>query len=259
MNNSNNNDVLIFQSICLFIKDLYNEFVKDKPIHKYIEIELYNHLLEKTGLSNTIPIQKHIQGFKVFFEKNKEAMELLDVLKINEPVIRYSSKVFINIQSLLSSSSQETSLAIWKHLLYIWNQIDPSCVAKQLLKDTDDSCESVFITNMFDKVSQAVNTQNVSNSDNPMGIAMQLMSSGVFTDIMSGMSTEMSSGKFDMNKMFGSVTTLLTKLSPDGTVPLELTNMINMIKPMLNNNVNVINTVEDDEKSPMPKIEEIDE
>lgn len=222
---------MIFKSICMFVKDLNVEFGE-----RYIEVKLYNHLLEKTGITNSGPIQKHIKSFGTFFSENHEAVETMNANKFKNGTVKYSEKVFVNVEKLLKDpeTNAETKAVIWKHLLYIWNLIDPASQAKRILKETSDtSKESVFIENMLDKVAGVVNNQQLSQSENPMGVAMNLMSSGVFSEIISGLTTEMNSGQLDMTKMFSSVNTLITKLSPDGMVPPEVANMMNMVQPML--------------------------
>ena len=73
------------------------------------------------------------------------------------------------------------------------------------------------------------------NTSNPMDTINNLMQSGVFNELISGMQTGLSDGSLDMSKLMGSVQGMMTKLSPDGQVPSEISNMMNMMGPMLSN------------------------
>ena len=249
--------LLIFKSICMFVKDLNTEFGSTR-----MEIKLYNHLLEKTDIVNAVPIQKHIDAFVKFFEANREGVEAMDANLLREPNIVYSTKVFINVQSLVRGShSTEVNAVIWKHLLYIWNKIDPSSQARRILKENGGGDrESQFLENMLDKVSSVVGAQNIQESQNPMSVAMGLMSSGVFQELLSGMTSDNSGAPLDMGKMFNSVQNLMTKMSPGGMIPPEISGMINMIGAQFPPQSQLQRPpVEPIEPATPGKIEEIDE
>lgn len=73
------------------------------------------------------------------------------------------------------------------------------------------------------------------NGSNPMETINNLMQSGVFNELITGMQSGLSDGSLDMNKLMGSVQGMMTKLSPDGQVPPEISNMMSMMGPMLGN------------------------
>ena len=125
-----NSSVLIFKAITTFINDLHTEFGA-----KYKSISLYHRLLEKTGIMHTGPVLKHIDCFRSFFEKNKEAMETQDMKKFVDPKISYSERVYVDMENVLRHSDKESASIIWKHLLTIWGVIDPTSQAKQTLRD----------------------------------------------------------------------------------------------------------------------------
>jgi hypothetical protein len=223
-----NNSVLCFKAITTFINDLYNEF---ESRHK--SISLYHRLLEKTGLMHTGPILKHIECFRTFFSKNKEAMETQDSTKFTETKVLYSERVYVDISTVLKQSEPESRTIIWKHLLTIWGLAEPTSLAKQTLKEMikNDDKEANFLSNIIEKVEQSVDPNKMSS--NPMEMVSGLMQSGVFNDLISGMQGGLSDGSLDMNKLMGSVQGMMTKLSPDGQVPPEIANMMNMMGPML--------------------------
>jgi len=223
-----NTSVLIFKAITNFINDLHTEF---ESRHK--SITLYHRLLEKTGIMHTGPISKHIDCFRNFFNKNKEAMETRDATKFTETKVMYSDRVYVDIATVLKQSNSESKEIIWKHLLTIWGLIEPTSLAKQTLKEMlkNDDKESRFLTNIIDKVEQTVDPSKMSG--NPMEMISGLMQSGVFNDLINGMQGGLTDGSLDMNKLMGSVQGMMTKLSPDGQVPPEIANMMNMMGPML--------------------------
>ena len=56
-----------FKSIVKFVDALNTEFGK-----KNKSLQLYNHLLEKTQVTNSVPVSKHILAFKSFINVNKD-------------------------------------------------------------------------------------------------------------------------------------------------------------------------------------------
>jgi hypothetical protein len=232
MNNKiDDSTILIFNSITSFISDLYIEFGS-----KNKNITLYHRLLEKTGIVHTNPILKHIDCFRNFFIKNKEAMETKDHTKFVENKISYSDRVYIDLKNIFENSDSECSLIIWKHLLTIWGLIDPESQAKNYLKELSscESKESDFLNKIIDKVEKNVDPSKM-NTSNPMEMVSGLMQSGVFNDLISGMQGGLSDGSLDINKLMGSVQGMISKLSPDGQIPPEISGMMNMMGPMLNN------------------------
>jgi hypothetical protein len=227
-----NSSVLKFKAITSFVNDLNEEFgTKQKSI------SLYHRLLEKTGIIHTTPVLKHIDCFRTFFTKNKEAMDTQDSTKLVETKIVYSERVYIDVKNVIDNSDSECSVIIWKHLLTIWGLIDPSSDAKETLKGlvkVSDSKESDFLNKIIDKVEKSVDPSKM-NTSNPMEMVSGLMQSGVFNELITGMQGGLSDGSLDMSKLMGSVQGMMSKLSPDGQIPPEIAGMMDMMGPMLSN------------------------
>ena len=224
------NSVLIFKSITTFINDLFLEFES-----KHKSIVLYHRLLEKTGIMNTGPIMKHIDCFRTFFLKNVEALETKDSSKFTETKNMYSDRVYVDISTVLRQTSEDSRKIIWKHLLTIWGLIDPTSIAKQSLKEMmkdNGNKEANFLSNIIERVESSVDPTKMSGN-NPMEMVSGLMQSGVFNDLISGMQGGLEDGSLDMTKLMGSVQGMMSKLSPDGQIPPEISNMMNMMGPML--------------------------
>jgi hypothetical protein len=228
-----NSSVLIFKSITSFVNDLHIEFGS-----KYKSISLYHRLLEKTGLVHTNPILKHIECFRIFFNLNKDAMESTDSSKLVETKISYSDRVYIDIDNVLKNTDQESSKIIWQHLLTLWGLIDPNSQAKENLKmlksdDGNESKENDFLNNIIEKVEKSIDPSKANG--NPMEMVSGLMQSGVFNELISGMQGGLENGSLDMSKLMGSVQGMMSKLSPNGQMPPEISNMMSMMGPMLSN------------------------
>ena len=234
-----NTSVLIFKAITGFISDLNTVFGA-----KHKSIALYNRLLEKTGLTNVGPIHKHIDCFRKFFIVNKNAMEEQKSELFSEPLISYSDRVYIDVSTVLRQSTPDNVSIIWKHLLTIWGLIDPTSQAKRILHDSIQQSngqdkESQFLSDIIDKVEKTVGNQQNIDASNPMAAVSNLMSSGVFTDLINGMQTGLSDGSLDIGKLMGSVQTMMSKMGggnggggSGGGMP-DLSSMMNMMGPML--------------------------
>jgi len=191
--------VLIFKSICNFIKDLNESFGE-----KSKSLFLYAALIEKTGLIHEDPIKKHIQIFSFFCKQNEEAIIEKDKSKLVISVLRYSEKVFIDISQVFQLADREETEIVWKHLLTLLALLHPSTQAKNLLKTASTSSnappsgnEEKFLGDLIDKVGEHIDP----TSGNPMEMMNGIMSSGVFQDLVSTMNTGLSDGQLDLNKM----------------------------------------------------------
>lgn len=226
-----NTSILIFKAITGFISDLNTEFG-----NKHKSIALYNRLLEKTGIVNVGPINKHIECFRTFFNTNKQAMEEKNANLFIDSKISYSDRVYVDIATVLKQSDKENTQIIWKHLLTIWGLVDPTSQAKKVLQDCmksgDGDKEASFLTNIIDKVEKSVSSSDIDTS-NPMAAVGSLMSSGVFNDLIMGMQTGLSDGSLNIGKLMGTVQGMIGKMAPNGDVPPDLSNMMNMMGPLL--------------------------
>lgn len=241
-----NTSVLIFKAISEFVSELNNEFGS-----KHKNIALYNRLLEKTGLVNVGPVNKHIDCFRTFFNKNHKAMEERNTELFTESKISYSDRVFIDLTTVLRQTSKDNAKVIWQHLLNIWGLVDPTSQARRLLNDAlksdgsdnkDGTAEEDFLTNIISKVENTVSKEKV-DQDNPMAAISTLMQSGVMSDLVNGMQKGLSDGSLNVGKLMMSVQTMIGKMGgpsqgqgsggPSG-MP-DISQMMSMIGPMMGN------------------------
>ena len=197
----------IFGTIIEFVNALSDTFGQD-----FKEIQLYSLLLQKTGLIHTEQIQKHVDLFKTFVLKHKEAIINRKLSEIQEDtIIRYSEKVFINMKNIIEISNCEQCSAIEEHLLLfhtlfcsdIERSIIPSTVSNDsLMKEnlTSSSSSSTttntgglqetnFIGDIFKIVNSTIDNSKENNNENidPSKIMNEVMNSGVLTNLMESM------------------------------------------------------------------------
>lgn len=160
--------------------------------------------------------------------------------------ITYSPKVFIDMNFIFSlEMDDETSNAIWSHLLTILAILLPETNAKEILKNKDSNSnsnsimkfegegeEEDFLNNIISKVEKHVNT----DTTNPQEAIASIMSSGMITDLVSSLNNGLSSGKIDIGKMMSSVQKMVGNISGEaGNDPSTsdamsmLTNMMSMM------------------------------
>jgi len=249
-----NTSVLIFKAITQFVSELNQEFGS-----KHKNIALYNRLLERTGIVHVGPINKHIDCFRVFFEKNQKAIEDQNSAAFTATKISYSDRVFIDLVQVLKQSSKDNSKIIWQHLLTIWGLIDPTSQARKLLHDItqesdlkDSANEVDFLSNIINKVEQSVDKDKI-DSNNPMAAIGNLMQSGVMSDLVNGMQKGLSDGSLDVGKLMSSVQTMIGKLGSSqgggksGQGMPDISQMMSMVGPLMSN------FMSNDNPSPQPE------
>lgn len=206
----NDSSVLIFKAIVSFIRDLNEIYGKSQK-----SLCLYAALIEKTGLIHEEPIRKHIQSFHTFITENEDAILKKDASLFNSPIIKYSDKVFVDVGEIMKLAKNNTSdiQEIWKHLLTLSALLNPASQAKQILQsdkeNESESSQDNFLNDLIDKIGKHVDP----SSANPMESMSSLMSSGVFSEIMSSMNEGMQDGKLDMRSMVGGLQKMIGSLS----------------------------------------------
>lgn len=186
-----------FQYIVKFVEDLSTEFG-----NRQHSLLLYNRLLDKTKITHTDSITRHITAFYNFVVENNVAILEKDITKMKQKTILYSKKVNIKMDEIFKMADTETTGVIWKHLLLIMNSVDPTSGAMEILKKSmeEKSNEGDFLNTLVQKIEK-----NVDPNADPMTAIMGMMSSGVFTDIFSSVNNGMKDGSLDIGKLFNSV------------------------------------------------------
>lgn len=199
MNINNDNALLAFKAVCNFINDLESEFGK-----RHKPLQLYKRLVKQTQICHEKIILKHLNIFNNFFVTNNEALMKQDPSKFNEKKIKYSERVYIDMELIFKiAADQETKDVIWKHILTIFAIIDPLSNAKETLKKMNNS-ESDFINKILTKIESSVKPDA-----NPMEAVSHLMQSGVFNDMFNELKTQ----KLDFGKLLSSMQTMMLNMT----------------------------------------------
>jgi hypothetical protein len=222
------NYILPFKAIHTFITSMNEEFGnKNKPLR------LYARLIEQTTFSHELPIKKHVQAFTTFCINNRDAIYSKKYEMIKQPKISYSERVFLDIKDIFKIADKDQKAVMWQHILTISALVDSAGRAKQILKETNSNTkETNFLTDIIDKVEKNVNIENVSNPFEAIG---QIMSSGVFTELIGSMNEQVNSGQLDMSKMLNAVQDMV------GTITKEQPEMGQMINGLMSSMGNLPN------------------
>lgn len=217
-----NNNLNVFSKILLFLNEL-NVMFGDK----YKNVFLYYKLCKKTTISNTNGITKHVEYFNRFLLTNKENILRKNFKDLNPTEIRFdkSEKVFVNVQEIMKNTDKPTREVMFKHLHFLLCLVNPDdkSLQQSLLKDDvtkisvgdsseKETKESSFINNFVSKVKNNFETSS-SQSSNPMEMAMQLMQSGVFSDITSQMKDGLGNGELKIDKLVSNVQSMIGNLT----------------------------------------------
>ena len=208
-------ELIAFRTINSFVNDLKDAFDEEYP-----DIKLYSHLLSKTTLTHETAITKHVTIWQKFCITNRDMINTRSN-KLGNPVVEYSEKVKVDFDVIfkLCEEDKETTNIIWKHILTISALLDLAGEARKILKDIKENNgsdgEADFLGDIITKIEDVVDP----NAD-PMAAISSVMSSGIFTDLISGMGEGLQNGDLDINKLMGSVQTMVGKLdnkTPDNS------------------------------------------
>ena len=207
------NNLIIFNLFSKFIHELHSSFAEKHP-----SLNLYNRLIEKTCVVHKKAIEKHINEIREFCVQNEESIYNKDKTTLQKNDITYSENVSIRMTDIFTTADDEETEVIWKYLLLLSAYVHPSGKAKDFLnkkkkRNGGENQENDFLKSMIDKVES-----NVGANDNPMESVSKILSSGVFTDLVSDMNEGIKSGNLNLGKLMGSVQEMATGagLNPNG-------------------------------------------
>lgn len=240
------NYLKIFDIIADFVKELNDLFgEKERPLR------LYSHLIEKTAIRNTQPIRKHIKAFQSFCSDNQDAIMAKDVGQIKVGKIVYSTKVFLDMDKIFALADKQSRGVIWQYFLTISALIDPTSKAKQILQETKaqqqvkGGKEAEFLGDIISRVEQSVDPE----VDNPMAAVGSILSSGIFTDLISGMSSGLQNGELDLSNLIGTVQKLVVGMQPEGGEDGPDMSVVNSMMGTLNKVATKVEEVEEAKES----------
>ena len=213
MSDNSDNIVFLFKCIVNFIHDLNELYGEDQK-----SLQLYNLLMEKTGIVHQEPIKKHIKIFYDFCKENEDAILEKNVENMKQWKIVYSDKVFIDLESIYNESDEENRQILWQHFITLLAILIPTSRAKEILslqkkekqQQGSETHEEDFLSNIIQKVSSSI---NVEDNNDPTKMMSNLMSSGIFSELVDDMNNGFNNGDLDLGKMMSSLQGVMGNLS----------------------------------------------
>lgn len=224
--NHNNSDIVTFKAIADFVNDLADAFEK-----KQYSLRCYRHLINKTQISNLKIIEKNIDIFRDFLEKNQDRIFEKET-KLDPSVIKYSDKAYIDMVDIFCQSDPDTEKVIWDHLLYIFSCVSPSSRAKQILLEASKSTSNDESKKLFENLTNQISDLD---SKDPQDAMKSIMSSGIMGDLIGGLQN----GNIDVTNILGLVQNMVSDMESKDPNPNPamggLSQMIGNMTNMLGN------------------------
>lgn len=207
----NGDQVVLFKCIVDFVHALKEMFGE-----KQHSLELYDLLMEKTGLIHQDPINKHIHIFYKFLNLNSEGILKKQESLMETWIIEYSDKVYIDLKDIFKMACESDKEMIWIHLLTMMAVIIPTSSAKSILMKNKNETkpevggESNFLRNIVEKVGQHIDP---SKTENPAEMMSGIMQSGVFNELVDEMNKGVNSGEINIESMIGNFQNMMGSMS----------------------------------------------
>ncbi len=239
-----NTENITFRAIKDFTDVLWNKF-GSKDYSKSYPIDLYHRLINKVtegGLSGGV--DRYISGFKLFFNEYGDYLSSTENLSNipNGTQIKYSDRVYIEINKFIYKSTGQEKEIIRQHLTIINAAINPtekslSICKKNVTPSGKVNVEEVlnqmglsihekegeFVAKIIEKVSASMEG---SDAKDPSTIITGLLTSGVLTDMIGGIT---GGAGMDLSKLLGClqraltlITSTMTKDETDASVRLDV-------------------------------------
>jgi hypothetical protein len=207
-------DTLKFFSKALNFVNELNKVYSDK----YPNIRLYYKLMKKTPIGNSKAIERHCNLFVKYLNDNEECIKNKSLKNSTTVDIKFDDKIFININECIQQAEKPTKEVIFKHLQLLLYITKPSDDLKAILTTTKTNSkdelpkveESKFIDNFINKIEKQFNDKEFND---PLSAAMNMMQSGLFSEIVQDMSEGVKTGSLDPQKLLGSVQGMLGDLT----------------------------------------------
>jgi hypothetical protein len=200
----------------------------------YKPLALYGRLIEKTNLSHTIPVNKHINAFRKFMVSNRNAIYNMNEQEFKPHKIQYNDNVYFNIKTIMNMADPDTQQVIWQHLLVLSALLDSGSNAKQRIKEhqlalseqeaTSNPGLDPMLSGIMNMVSSVMmsdggsggegvgNTSGLGDMGNVFG---QIMSSGILPKMMTTISSSVKDGQLDIGNIVSSVQSLAKECNLD--------------------------------------------
>lgn len=225
---------------------------------------LYGRLIEKTEVSNEVPVQKHINTFRKVVINNREGILNKDESLFKVQKVKYNDNVYFNIAHVLKMADNESKTGMWEHLLFISALLDKNSDAKNQLMlsrtQTQSQAQPNVLMPMMNMLSNMLmgdmmgGGSGSGGGENPLGglasllggvgegsggtpdlgkILSTLMNSDMLTKLTSTFSNSLSDGKLDLNMLLQSLGEVSDDMNLGLNVPKDASELKNGVDDVL--------------------------
>jgi hypothetical protein len=229
----------IFSKFLTFLNELNEIFGT-----KHNSVFLYYKLCKKTSISNDTGLSKHIEYLKRFLLPNSDFIVKQQWQQLSPNEIRFdvSEKVYIPLQTLFKETDKETRQVMFKHLqlLLLMNvSEDQRITIREALKMPVEAPvqnrEEEFLNKFVEKVEEKFKNGSASAQANPMEAAMDLLKSGLLSDMTNTMKRDIENGNLDMNKLVGNIQNMIGQLSEGNPNVPDFSSMLSSLSGSTSN------------------------
>lgn len=220
----------VFSAIKSFVIEIKNNYGSE-----YKPLALYGRLIEKTEVTNEVPVQKHINTFRKFIINNREAIMNKDESLFKVQKVKYNDNVYFNIAHVFKMADNESRTGMWEHLLFLSALLDKNSDAKNQLilsRQSQSKPQPNVLTPMMNMLTTMLMGDMMGGTGNSVGenpmnsltsllangssqgsgdmpdlgkILSTLMNSDMLTKLTSTFSESLSDGKLDLNMLLNSL------------------------------------------------------
>jgi hypothetical protein len=197
----NENILSVLKAIDALLSDLCVNF-KNKKIKDNTSLDMFSRLVKGLTKENTVGIQKVIESFNKFFLMYDPNQEDIFYELPKGAMIKYSDRIYLNIQKFIYDSSEENKDAIVDHLIYISALLVPSeesqkKVKQSLKKKNENTPEGQFIKNVMKNTESIMGDMDKNEVDNPATVIAKLASSGSLNQMVKGIQNGVENKQMD--------------------------------------------------------------
>lgn len=249
----------VFSAIKSFVIEIKNNYGGE-----YKPLALYGRLIEKTEVSNEVPVQKHISTFRKFVVNNREAILNKDESLFNVQKVKYNDNVYFNVAHVFKMADNDSKAGIWEHLLVLSALLDKNSDAKNqliLARQSQPTQQPNVLMPMMSMLSNMLmgdmmgNGESSRSGENPMGglasllggasgegegsmpdlgkIFSTFMNPDMLSKLTSTVSNSFSDGKLDLNMLLQSIGEVSEEMNLGINLPKDASELKNGMDDVL--------------------------
>ena len=226
------------------------------------QIELFHTFLKNLKESDTTRIDKLFTTISDFCIINRVAITNQDHNVFQQPLLKYSNKIYMNIKNILLNVDESNKKTIWTYLLKLSAYTDPAGNAKNTLKEIMNSSsstnqpqesfnfENIFETEENEHVKQLMKDilefastefKNIDTNQNPLDIVVIILGSPKFKQILENIKTCLKNGSLDISKILILFKKIISSIQSSQDNPSNLNGILDLLTPLLGNMMNIPN------------------